>query len=234
MHRLLVAVVCLSGLATTAACAKMRRPDDDAQKLSRQAAEPEGEAAPPARRAGETGAAPRAERSRQQEEAEEEPSEPSAEENGTGAGARERKMDALVESGAVVDSSELGYFMDVHEASLRGATNGTDVSLGRNGNRFRLGVPESACFAEGSDELTGSIRSTLGSLAGVLAEFDKTLVTVVVHAADRELSRRRARAVARFLEDRGVAEGRLVAIGRADADSGEAGRVEIVVEPVVE
>lgn len=229
MHRLLLAALGVCGLTTSAAgCATMSGSDGEAREPSRQRAEADRTPAT-ARRAERDPASRSAAETRENEQP---PSEPPAAGVGTGVDARERQMTALVAEGGGVDPSELGYFMDVHEASLRQATSGTDISMGRDGNRFQLTVAGSACFADGSDELASSIRPAFGSLAGVLAEFDKTLVTVVARAAERELSKRRATAVARYLQGRGVAEGRLVAIGRTADDA--ASPVEIVVEPVLD
>lgn len=144
---------------------------------------------------------------------------------------------------------QLGYFMDVHEARLRQAIDHTDIGMGRGENRLFVTIPGASSFSQGSARLMTGIRTPLERLAAILAEFDNSLLLINGHTdnqgeADfnRELSERRALAVARFLADQGVAPKRMVVIGQGetqpaasnDTPQGRAAnrRVEIVVEPL--
>lgn len=149
----------------------------------------------------------------------------------------------------VLRAEQTGYYMDVQLATLRKRFVDVDVTLAREGDQLRLVLPGSATFDSGSANLTGNARGLLGTVAEVLAEYDKTVVVIEGHSDARgaagfnqALSEQRALAVARSLRDRGVSARRLVAVGYGperpiadnDTDSGRAlnRRVELLVRPV--
>lgn len=189
--------------------------------------------------------APTAEPARQ-----EPPARPAELEIAVGAEARASQYASLAGGQHALASRELGYFIDVHEARLRQALTGTPVRMERSDGRLRLTVPGSLSFGPGSAEILEDARPVLVGIAAVLAEFDKTLVSVHGHTDrsgdsdyNRVLSERRAVAVAQFLARHGVARQRLVGIGHGeeqpavDGDSEEARaanrRIEILIEPIV-
>lgn len=167
-----------------------------------------------------------------------------------GPDAREVQYASLVNDQNALASRNLGYFIDVHEARLRQALTNTPARMERAELWLRLTVPGSLSFAPDSAEILESARPVLIAIATVLAEFDKTLVSVHGHTDrsgnsdyNRLLSRRRAVAVARFLISHGVSQMRLVGIGHGedmpavdgDSDAVRAAnrRIEILIEPVV-
>lgn len=168
----------------------------------------------------------------------------------TDPGLAEQRLATAGRNEAALTSAQVGYFMDVHEARLRQALAGTPVKLRRDSEGFVLTIPGTATFTSGSTMLMNDIRPALESIARVLAEFDKTQVTVLGHTDDRgdadfnrRLSERRALAVANYLREHGIAVRRLAAIGMGEtrpvSDNATSRhralnrRVEITVQPLV-
>jgi outer membrane protein OmpA-like peptidoglycan-associated protein len=144
----------------------------------------------------------------------------------------------------------VGYNWGAVKERLGMATkdSGVQVSEQRDGS-LKVNVPGSVSFATGSASLDSSLHPTLERIAAVLNEYPKTTVTVVgytdaVGSADsnRELSRRRAGAVADYLGQHGVLRNRILVDSRGEEDpvasnDTEAGRaqnrrVEMVVRPM--
>lgn len=105
-------------------------------------------------------------------------------------------------------------------------------------------------FASNSTEIRPGFYSTMDKMANVMNKYGKTSLTIVGHTDNagssqhnQPLSERRAQAVQRAFQERGVARERLSAHGRGEVEpratnATEAGRqqnrrVEILVEPVV-
>jgi len=166
----------------------------------------------------------------------------------TGIGAIAQRRRELAASQLALDPDAGGYFMDVHEARLLQML-GDRIRMRREGSTFRLLVTGGASFETGSARPLAFLEKELRALAGVLAEFDHSLVIVHAHtdargdeAFNRKLSERRALRVAKALAEQGVDRARLVAVGHGEADpvadndtaSGRARnrRVEIVIEAV--
>lgn len=154
-------------------------------------------------------------------------------------------------AGRAIDASELGYFMDVHEARLRQAVVNSPIELRRNDARIVLVIPGDAGFATGSSTFGPDVAEPLAAVAAVLSEFDRTLVTVNGHtdnsgtpSFNQQLSQQRALAVARFFQQHDIGAERLVALGHgekqplADNESVEGRaanrRTEIFIEPIVD
>ena len=110
-------------------------------------------------------------------------------------------------------------------------------------------MPSDVTFSTASAEVTPGFYETLNSVAIVLAEFDKTSVSVYGHADARgaddynqQLSQERALSVSNYLSSQGVAGQRLNAVGFGESrpvadnstESGQAAnrRVEIVIDPI--
>src|SRR5438874_1049712 len=106
-------------------------------------------------------------------------------------------------------------------------------------------------FDTNSTSIKPGFHSTLDKIADVVVRYGKTTLTVAGHTDDvgsaqynQQLSERRARAVAQYLESKRVNEARLSVVGKGEGmpiasnatDGGRAEnrRVEIYVQPVVE
>lgn len=168
-----------------------------------------------------------------------------------GEGAIESGMRGLVKAPAAsLSVDEVGYYMDVLLASLRMRLPGDASAPSREENDLRLLLPGHMTFASGSANLSPAAKALLERVAEVLAEYGKTQVVVEGHSDNQgnpgynqTLSEQRALSVARFLAERQVASGRLVAVGYGVArpladNSTEAGRrsnrrVELLIRPVV-
>lgn len=116
---------------------------------------------------------------------------------------------------------------------------------------LKISLSNEVSFDFDSARIKPGFYPTLNDLGGVLQKYDRTIVHIVGHtdstgseAYNQALSERRAEAVARYLEGRGVDASRLRAEGRGeseprDTNATAAGRqlnrrVEVYVRPVVE
>jgi outer membrane protein OmpA-like peptidoglycan-associated protein len=86
-------------------------------------------------------------------------------------------------------------------------------------------LPEGLLFAQESDELTAASRDNLRRFATSLEKYPNTRIMIVGHSdsqggteRNQDMSERRARAVAVFLENVGVDHGRVTPIGRGDME----------------
>jgi len=119
------------------------------------------------------------------------------------------------------------------------------------GDALRVGVASDATFAFDSAQLRAESESIYNRIAGVVQDFDNTIVHVVGHTDsqgpelyNQGLSERRAEAVARHMRAQGVDGNRLIIEGRGESEplasnDTERGReqnrrVDIVIKPVVE
>ncbi|MDE7173865.1 MAG: OmpA family protein [Helicobacter sp.] len=143
----------------------------------------------------------------------------------------------------------VGAYMDVQDAKLRKQLASSGVSVTRSGNDIILNMPGDITFKTGSADLSPQFFNTLDSVASVLAEHNKTIVTVVGYtdstgsaATNQALSQKRAATVAQYLQQRKVQGERLVIEGMGASNfiadnSTEAGRaqnrrVEIALSPI--
>jgi outer membrane protein OmpA-like peptidoglycan-associated protein len=149
-----------------------------------------------------------------------------------------------------------GNYMDeqqrAFEAELAEEQYRNDLEIQRlQDESLKIDVSSEISFDFGSASLKPAFLQTLDKVAGVLARYPKTTVTVIGHtdnvgseAYNQELSQRRASSVVDYLGDHGVARERLDAVGRGETqpratNDTAAGRqlnrrVEILVRPVVE
>ena len=157
---------------------------------------------------------------------------------------------ALIGAGVgAIAGGAVGYYMDQQEAKLREKLRGTRVSVTRKGDQIILNMPGNVTFATNSSDVSADFYPVLESVSLVLNEYEKTYVDVIGHTDSRgsveynqELSERRAKSVARFLESQKVLPQRIVTAGRgelepiADNDTEEGRalnrRVEITLTPV--
>lgn len=134
---------------------------------------------------------------------------------------KDRAKGALI--GAAVGGAAgggYGYYVDTQEAKLRQTLQGTGVQVQRNGDELTLIMPGNITFATNSADISSSFYPTLNSLVQVFKEFDKNGVDIVGHTdstgslqLNQDLSNRRARSVAAYLEGNGVAGSRISAYG---------------------
>ena len=161
--------------------------------------------------------------------------------------------------GAVVGGlagGAVGRYQDRQQAALEAALEAErradQVDVERlDGDVLRVRLSDEASFAFDSDKVKPSFEPTLDRLAAQTVEFDKTVLHVVGYtdstgpeAYNRDLSRRRAASVARYLRDDGVVPERLQIEGRGEseprasnasaAERARNRRVEIYIKPIVD
>ncbi len=100
-----------------------------------------------------------------------------------------------------------------------------DIAIGERGNDLVLSVASDLLFDFDSAELSAQAKETLGRLSEVLAGSEIPQITVVGHTDSKgdddynlELSQRRAKAVAAFLEKRDIPANRMRVEGRGETE----------------
>lgn len=141
----------------------------------------------------------------------------------TGDNAKDRKERAL--KGAAiggVTGGGVGAYMDYQEKKLRERLQGVGVGVQKDAQTgaITLVMPGNITFPTGQYSVMSSFYPTLDAVADVLKEYNKTTITVSGHTdnvgrddANNTLSQNRANAVSQYLISRGVAGGRLNAVG---------------------
>ncbi|ANU06676.1 OmpA family protein [Paraurantiacibacter namhicola] len=146
----------------------------------------------------------------------------------------------------------VGYRMDEQIREIDEATEGSgiDVSQTPDGEAILVNLPD-LTFATDSTEISPGLRAGLDEVAASLVKYPNSLIDVMGHtdSVGREdynlgLSKRRAEAVASYLEMRGVARSRVQTIGYGeqypiasnDTADGRAQnrRVEIKITPLTQ
>lgn len=163
---------------------------------------------------------------------------------------KDRAKGALI--GAAVGGAAgggYGYYVDTQEAKLRQTLQDTGVQVQREGDNLTLIMPGNITFASNSADISSGFYSTLNSLVLVFKEFNKNGIDIVGHTdstgslqLNQDLSNRRARSVAAYLEGNGVASSRISSYGAGpsqpiasnDSAAGRAQnrRVEINLRPL--
>jgi len=112
----------------------------------------------------------------------------------------------------------VGYQMDKQIKELKESTAGTgvDVTETDNGQAILVNLPNGVTFATGSYAISPTFQATLDQIAQSLRDYPNSLVDVYGHtdtvgstASNQTLSEERARAVANYLINRGVASNRI-------------------------
>lgn len=142
----------------------------------------------------------------------------------------------------------VGAYMDYQEKKLRESLAGSEVQVSRDGNQIKLTMPSAVTFDTNSATLSSAAMDSLNKAAQTLTQYPETTITVAGHtdssgndAINQPLSERRARSVADYLVQRGVAGSRLSTVGYGsrqpvagnDTAAGKAQnrRVEILINP---
>ena len=165
---------------------------------------------------------------------------------------KDRKERALIGAGiGALAGGAVGNYMDRQEAELREQLEATGVSVTRDGDNLILNMPGNITFDTGQANLKSEFNSALDGVGIVLAKYEKTMIEVAGHTDsrgsdryNRDLSERRANAVANALGQRGVQGVRMDPVGYGEsspiADNGTAvgrqqnRRVELTLLPLVE
>jgi len=164
--------------------------------------------------------------------------------------AGDNRKSAMIGAGiGALAGGGIGYYMDVEEAKLRQELESTGVSVTRIGNSVVLNMPGHITFETGSSAISADFYRVLNSIAKVFNEYEKTYIDIYGHtdsvgssSYNMHLSQRRADAVSRYLQTRGVLSQRLLTRGMGEdypiASNNTAGgkaqnrRVEIKLTPI--
>lgn len=147
-------------------------------------------------------------------------------------------------------ASPAATYMDKEEAELRTQLQGTGLSVTRVGNQIVLNLPANVIFDGDKAVAKPDVAGTLAAIGLVLKHFNQTTVSVYGYTdaqgaedTNRNLSQRRAVAVATALANQGVEQSRFYIEGRGSADpiatnATDAGRaqnrrVEIQLTPTI-
>nr|WP_081721040.1 OmpA family protein [Pseudoxanthomonas suwonensis] len=168
----------------------------------------------------------------------------------TGDSAVERRQHALVGAGlGGLAGAAVGNYQDRQQAALREKLQGTGVDVARKGDNITLNMPGNVTFAFNSANIDPQFYTVLNDVAGVLREYNQTVVEVAGHTdsvgsdeVNQRLSEQRAEAVASYLAAQGVQRERLITVGGGkrypiasnDTEAGRAAnrRVEITLVPI--
>ena len=168
----------------------------------------------------------------------------------TGDSAVERRQHAMIGAGiGALSGGAIGNYQDRQQAALNEKLRGTGVDVARKGDNITLNMPGNVTFAFNSANIDPGFYPVLNDVAGVLREYNQTVVEVAGHTdnigseeVNQRLSEQRAGAVAQYLSTQGVDGQRLITVGGGkrypiasnDTAEGRAAnrRVEITLVPV--
>jgi outer membrane protein OmpA-like peptidoglycan-associated protein len=167
-----------------------------------------------------------------------------------GATGNDPRVAALIGAGVgALGGAAIGSYMDQEEAELRAQLQSTGVSVTRSGQQIVLNMPSNITFDTDKAQVKAQFNATLVSVGLVLKKYEKTVVDVYGYtdsqgsdAHNKDLSQRRAVAVAAVLANQGVDQRRFFVQGKGEADpiasnATEVGRaqnrrVEIQLSPI--
>ena len=170
----------------------------------------------------------------------------------SGHDARQRRQRALVGAGVgALAGGAVGGYQDKQESELRALMRDSGVTVTRQGDNIILNMPGNITFRSGSADLNAQFFKVLDGVAQVARKYDKTLIEIAGHTdnvggaeMNRQLSQRRASAVAQYLMGKGINEPRIMtAAGGEDhpiasnaTEQGRASnrRVEVTLAPLTQ
>src|SRR2546430_5419348 len=170
----------------------------------------------------------------------------------SGHDAKQRRQRALVGAGVgALAGGAVGNYQDRQENELRALMRDSGVTVTRKGEDIVLNMPGNVTFHTGSADLNAQFFKGLDGVAQVAEKYDKTIIEIAGHTDNvggtdfnRQLSQRRASAVAQYLQSPGVSEQRIItAAGGEDhpiasnsTDQGRSAnrRVEVTLAPLKE
>jgi len=160
------------------------------------------------------------------------------------------RKNALIGAGVgALGGAAVGQYMDRQQRAMEAELSGTGVGVARQGDNLVLRMPSDVTFATNQSTIDPRFNSTLADVAGVLQQYDRSIVDVVGHTdssggdtINQPLSERRALSVANALIANGVMRERLYVAGVSsrnpvasnDTPAGRAQnrRVEILIRPL--
>src|SRR5258708_1744202 len=136
----------------------------------------------------------------------------------SGHDAKQRRQRAVVGAGVgALAGGAVGNYMDGQESELRALMRDSGVTVTRKGEDIVLNMPGNVTFRTGSADLNAQFFKVLDGVAQVAKKYDKTIIEIAGHTdnvggADfnRQLSQRRASAVAQSPQSRGVTDPRIM------------------------
>ncbi len=170
----------------------------------------------------------------------------------SGHDAKQRRQRALIGAGVgALAGGAVGNYMDRQESELRAQMRDSGVTVTRKGEDIILNMPGNITFRTGSADLNAQFFKVLDGVAQVAKKYDKTIIEIAGHTDNvggsdynRQLSQRRASAVAQYLMSKGVSEQRIMTAGGGEehpiaSNSTEQGRaanrrVEVTLAPLKE
>src|SRR6266446_3685336 len=170
----------------------------------------------------------------------------------SGHDAKQRRQRALIGAGVgALAGGAVGGYMDKQENELRAQMRDSGVTVTRKGEDIVLNMPGNITFRTGSADLNAQFFKVLDGVALVAKKYDKTIIEIAGHTdnvggADfnKQLSQRRASAVAQYLMSKGVSEPRIMTAAGGEehpiaSNSTEQGRaanrrVEVTLAPLKE
>lgn len=125
--------------------------------------------------------------------------------------------------GALTGAAAGGY-MDAQEAKFRQQLANSGIEVKREGDSIRLIMPSNITFSSGDSTLSSTSFNTLDTIAAVMNEYDKTLLSVDGFtdssgdaAMNMSLSEQRAISVKEYLAGQGVDMPRMIVQGMGSA-----------------
>ncbi len=170
----------------------------------------------------------------------------------SGHDAKQRRQRALIGAGVgALAGGAVGAYMDKQENELRAQMRDSGVTVTRKGEDIVLNMPGNITFRTGSADLNAQFFKVLDGVAQVAKKYDKTIIEIAGHTDNvggsdynRQLSQRRASAVAQYLTSKGISEQRILTAGGGEehpiaSNSTEQGRaanrrVEVTLAPLKE
>ena len=170
----------------------------------------------------------------------------------SGHDAKQRRQRALIGAGVgALAGGAVGAYMDKQENELRAQMRDSGVTVTRKGEDIILNMPGNITFRTGSADLNAQFFKVLDGVAQVAKKYDKTIIEIAGHTDNvgdanfnKQLSQRRASAVAQYLMSKGVSEQRIMTAGGGEehpiaSNSTEQGRaanrrVEVTLAPLKE